>query len=328
MYSLGSSPVLAFDLARMPAGDRLAELLLVALNLDEDGLAVIAARFDRKLDRSAAWLEMSALAAAGRRAGEMLAAGASPTAATPAGGDSADVILDVRETGAGVRSRRSFLAAMLEQAPLGDLDGLLACLRTEILGWTEDPASGSAVEFERTTKALIVLCDAAAALYLSDQLPAESVARLTAPWERAAAQLGAAYHRGPRLPGRGTAQLIRRARAATPEEMRQLRVAGDRLRSNSLTWTAAMQDASWAISLTGRVRDAAAAQLLLVLAVRAAHWPIPALAAGDWNLLSGALYARGVRDLMSQSTSQRLIRPFVEAFRPVSGRGLGNGAAS
>jgi hypothetical protein len=82
-------------------------------------------------------------------------------------------------------------------------------------------------------------------------------------------------------------------------------------------WSTAVHSASWAAFLTGRVRAGAVAQLMLVQAVDRAGMPVAERANGCWNLLSGAVQALLVRDLLDGPTLYRLLDPVVTALGPI-----------
>ena len=83
-------------------------------------------------------------------------------------------------------------------------------------------------------------------------------------------------------------------------------------------WAPAVHSASWAVFLSSRVRSAAAAQLLLVQAIDRARIPLTARAGGVWNLLSGAIQALVVRDLLDTTTVHRLVDPYLAALGPLA----------
>jgi hypothetical protein len=87
-------------------------------------------------------------------------------------------------------------------------------------------------------------------------------------------------------------------------------------RRNAGGWSPAVHSASWAAYLSDRVRTAAAAQMLLVQAVDTAAIPLADRAGGVWNMLSGAVQALVVRDLLDTSTAHRLLAPVVAALGP------------
>ncbi|MDP9398185.1 MAG: hypothetical protein M3P96_10355, partial [Actinomycetota bacterium] len=59
MYSLVSTPVLGFDLVRLPGGHRVAAVLRRALALAPEDLPVLAAAHDDGPGRAAAWWEIA-----------------------------------------------------------------------------------------------------------------------------------------------------------------------------------------------------------------------------------------------------------------------------
>jgi hypothetical protein len=75
-----------------------------------------------------------------------------------------------------------------------------------------------------------------------------------------------------------------------------------------------VHDASWAVHLSGRVRAAAAAQLLAVEAVRDAGLSLADSAGGVWNLLSGAVQASVVEDLLADEAADLLAAPVRSAL--------------
>jgi hypothetical protein len=70
-----------------------------------------------------------------------------------------------------------------------------------------------------------------------------------------------------------------------------------------------MHAATWAAYLADRVRPAAAAQLLAVRAVSQLEVPTAATAGGAWNLVSGAVQAAVVSDLLDAGSRDRLLTP-------------------
>lgn len=320
MYSLVSAPVLGFDCARLTGGAELAELLLAALALDEDDLAAVAEQYDADPDsgydgagsgmsRSMAWVEVGHLAAQKKGAADVLAAGPviPDPAVKPAAGDPPPSAL--REIG---------LVARLQRAPIGSVDRLIGCIRDDVFAWTWSMADNGdlRVQSETAARAISVICDAAAAAYLRGGLTHEAAERLVQGWRNVSPALRAVDLRlGPHSVE--IAALLDRVRTATPDEMRRIDFVGERWRKRQPTWTAAVHDATWAVSLTDRVREAATAQLMLVHAVACADWPLSGLAGGDWNVLSGAVHALVVRDVLAAEMSHRLLGPYVEALGPL-----------
>ncbi len=295
MYSLVSAPVLGFDLSRLQGGSAAADVLLRGLSLTQSDLdAVASARADDDWDRVDLWRDVDA-AAQERRA---------------------------------VNADAGALA-VVERAPLGTLDGLLHCLRYDILDWTwgNRPAQATMPtpqvraprqrQSEVASKATGVLSDAAAAAYLRELLTDESRRRLSAPYTAALRALPEREHDlGPQ--GEDLRQMLSRVGSLSPAEMRQLNKVTDTSRPGLTDWAPAVHSASWAVFLSGRVRAGAAAQLLLVQALDRSGVPVSDRAGGVWNLLSGAVQALMVRDLLDSTTSRRLLDPYFTAMGPLS----------
>ncbi|MDP9395701.1 MAG: hypothetical protein M3Q27_16200, partial [Actinomycetota bacterium] len=111
--------------------------------------------------------------------------------------------------------------------------------------------------------------------------------------------------------------MVSRLRRVDADDVRRLAAAAERTRVvGGGTWARAVHDASWAVYLSGRVRPAASAQLLAVQAVSAAGVPVSELAGGTWNLVSGAVHAVAVRDVVDEAVLDGLLRPWVEALGP------------
>jgi len=111
--------------------------------------------------------------------------------------------------------------------------------------------------------------------------------------------------------------LLDRLRTLRPEDVRRLsRAADDARRGQPTGWATAVHSASWAAYLSDRVRTAAAAQLLLVQALDNGLVPVAERAGGVWNLLSGAVQALVVRDLLDTATAHRLMAPVIAVLGP------------
>ncbi|MFF5232060.1 hypothetical protein [Dactylosporangium sp. NPDC000521] len=295
MYSLVSAPVLGFDLSRLQGGSAAADVLLRGLSLTQSDLdAVASARADDDWDRVDLWRDVDAAAQ------ERRAVNADAGALT-----------------------------VVERAPLGTLDGLLHCLRYDILDWTWGNRPPQATmptpqvraprqrQSEVASKATGVLSDAAAAAYLRELLTDESRRRLSAPYAAALRALPEPEHDlGPQ--GDEVRQLLTRVGSLSATEIRQLNKVTDTARPGLTDWAPAVHSASWAVFLSGRVRAGAAAQLLLVQALDRSGVPVSDRAGGVWNLLSGAVQALMVRDLLDSTTARRLLDPYFTAMGPLS----------
>jgi hypothetical protein len=287
VFSLVSAPVLGFDLIRRDGGHRVAAVLRRALTVGPDDLPQLAAVHQEDGDRAAAWLAVSAAPADSLR---------------DIGG-----ALDIREGAAGARALRQ-----LARAPIGTLDGLLTCVRTDVFGWTWRTVDDLSVQDELPARAVAVVCDAVAGCYAGPDVADEHRRRLAGPWSQAVRRLPERpMDLGPSAAD--AAGLLTRARHLSPADLAALRTAAERS-GRGLEWATAVHEASWAVHLADRIRPAAAAQFALVESLQAAGLPLADAAAGTWNLLSGALQAVLVRDLLAADTTHRLLAPVIQAI--------------
>ncbi|OLE21397.1 MAG: hypothetical protein AUG44_27765 [Actinobacteria bacterium 13_1_20CM_3_71_11] len=287
MYSLVSTPVLGFDLTRLGGGSATAEVLLRGLCLSEWDLPILARRLPGEDVRGPLWLEVEA---AGRQ-------------------------LTTVRTAATVEDALRAMA-IVERAPIGTVDGLLHCVRHDVLAWTWVTREGVARQAPVAEKAAGVLCDAAVSSYLRDQLPDPVRRGLAAAWVGALRQLPASQpiDLGPHH--HTVTALLDRVRTVSSHEVHRLLRAADDSRTAPSGWASAVHSASWGAYLSGRTRTAAAAQLLLVQAVDTGAVPLADRAAGVWNVLSGAVQALVVRDLLDGATAHRLLAPVLAALGP------------
>jgi hypothetical protein len=172
--------------------------------------------------------------------------------------------------------------ALVERAPIGSVDSLLTCLRYDVMAWTWHGTGRDATQSEDAASATALLCDAAVASYLREVLDDSTRRMLGAGWVSALRKLP----------------------------------AGKPIDRNAGGWSPAVHSASWAAYLSDRVRTAAAAQMLLVQAIDTAAIPLADRAGGVWNMLSGAVQALVVRDLLDTATAHRLLAPVVAALGP------------
>jgi hypothetical protein len=236
MYSLVSAPVLGFDLSRLPGGSATADVLLRGLSLTDGDIDVLANFRMDDWDRLALWQDVDEAA---RQRQTVRDLSADPS--------------DAHQT-----------LALLEQAPIGTVDGLLQCVRHDVLGWTwkstgDSPAAQSGTAAQATS----VICDAVVAAYLRDLLPVQSRRSLAVGWLSAARWLPVRpMHLGPQHDD--ISALLSRVRALSPAELARLGVAAEVARRSASDWAPAVHAASWAVYVSERVRAAAAAQLMLV----------------------------------------------------------------
>ncbi len=287
VYSLVSASVLGFDLTRLRGGPATAELLLRALCLVRDDLPVLAGCLPDEDVRAPLWFQVEA------------AISGSPTLSSVAADpDPASAL------------------AQLERAPIGSADGLLRLVRHDVLSWTWTGKGPGATQDDVAARATAVLCDAVVASYLADTLPAEVRRRLAAGWVAAVRRLpaGPPLDLGPHH--YAVSALLQRVGALRVADAQRLeRVALD-ARRNPGNWARSVHSATWAAYLADRVSTAAAAQLLLVQALDLSSVALAVRANGVWNLLSGAVQALVVRDLLDTPTVHRLLAPAVAAFGP------------
>jgi hypothetical protein len=291
VFSLVSAPVLGFDLIRRDGGHRVAAVLRRALTVEAVDLPGLAAVHLDDPDRDAAWVALSAGTRDSiRDLGAALAENGETT------------------TQAGVRTALRQLA----RAPIGTLEGLLTCVRTDVFGWTWRTVGDLSVQDEPAARAVAVVCDAVAACYAGDEVDAAYRRRLAGPWTQAERRIP---ERAPDL-GPSAADvtgLLTRARHLDAGDLAALRTAAEH-GVRGPEWSSAVHEASWAVHLSGRVRPAAAAQFALVESLHAAELPLADAAGGTWNLLSGALQAVMVRDLLPTDTTHRLLAPVIQAI--------------
>jgi hypothetical protein len=286
MYSLVSAPVLGFDLTRLAGGSATAEVVLRGLRLQQDDLRILAERLPDEGVRGPLWVEVESAA---RRMPSLKGM----SKEDPAGS-----------------------LALVERAPIGSVDALLTCLRYDVMSWTWTGTGRDAQQTETAASATALLCDAAVASYLREVLDADTRRMLGAGWVAATRRLptGAPIDLGPHH--YTVSALLDRLRSLRSKDVSRLAASAEDARRNAGGWSPAVHSASWAAYLSDRVRTAAAAQMLLVQAVDTADIPLADRAGGVWNMLSGAVQALVVRDLLDTATAHRLLAPVVAALGP------------
>ena len=320
VYSLVSAPVLGFDLTRIEGGSGVAEVLTRALALGPDDLAVIAEQCPDDGLRAELWAEVE------------MATTVQPTVRDVAG------LAKASEPGIAAEKRATAALGLLQRAPLGTVDGLLQCVRYDVLDWTwqraagQSPGSGSFPPGQRTdepaatsaspklqsevaSRATSVICDALVAGYLRQELEASVRRRLAIGWVAASRRLP--EHEIVLGPTGGSMRaLIDRVATLSQQDATRLTKAAQEARRDAASWAPAIHSASWAVHLADRVRPAAAGQFLLVQAVETSGISVTDRAAGVWNLLSGAVQALAARDLVDAATAHRLLGPVLATLGP------------
>jgi hypothetical protein len=299
MYSLVSAPVLGFDLTRLEGGSATAGVLLRAFVLTAADLPILAAQLPDEGQRAELWVDVE---------------------------NAASRLPSVQDIGASADA--ALTLGIIERAPIGTVDSLLRLLRHDVMAWTwSGPAAtarqsdvGAAAAGRQSdvgAAATAVLCDAAVGAYLRDALPPLSRRRLGAGWVAAMRRLPAPapIDLGPHH--LVVSALLDRVRGLRLEDAeRLLRASENSRRTGPGGWSGAVHSASWAAYLSDRLRTAAAAQLLLVQALDDGVVPVADRAGGVWNLLSGAVQALVVRDLLDTATSHRLVAPLIGVLGP------------
>lgn len=286
MYSLVSAPVLGFDLTRLGGGSATAEVFLRGLRLGPGDLSILAERLPHEDIRGPLWVDVESAA---RRL---------PSLKSLAKDDPAGAL------------------ALVERAPIGSVDSLLTCIRYDVMAWTWHGTGREAKQTDAAASATALLCDAAVASYLREVLSESTRRMLGAGWVSAIRKLpaGAPIDLGPHH--YAVSALLDRLRGLRSRDLTRLTASAEDARRNAGGWSPAVHSASWAAYLSDRVRTAAAAQMLLVQAVDTAGIPLADRAGGVWNMLSGAVQALVVRDLLDTATAHRLLAPVVAALGP------------
>jgi hypothetical protein len=294
MHSLLNASTLGFDLLRRPGGAEVGALLATALGLVEGDLPDLAAAHQHDADRTAAWAQVIAIESS------------APTMRV-AMRDAVALCADPERYGAATR--------LLERTAIGNLDGLLRCIRTDIFDWTWDARGAVALRDEQAARAVSVVCDAAAGGYHDAGLPAAAVRRLRAGWVTAGHQQShPVTEAGPADDPVG--QLLGRLRRLDATGRQDLRTAAARAARSGMSWAEDMHEATWAVHLSGRVRDAAGVQLQALQPFERAGLGAADAAAGVWNLVSGALQGLVVRDLVDDGALERLVDPVEPVLGP------------
>jgi hypothetical protein len=288
-YSVIGAPALGFDLARLPGGAQVAEVLRVAIAATPAEIERLANCHPGAGAREQ-WQRVCTEAAAST---------SSMRDALPLAGAA------IEEAAAG----ETALLRRLETSLLGDAAAVDRFVRHDLLDWTWLDSGPVSVQDPTASLAADVLADAAISAYLRAELPGELRRAMAAPYVRAALP----------EPGDGGAVTV-----GLPEvDARLASVAGtdaptrsawrravDELRVHTAQWAPAMHQATWALSLSERLRTACDAQLAGVIAFDRGGFTAHDAAYGVWNAWAGVVQASAVSDLLSSADAAVLLRPW------------------
>jgi hypothetical protein len=284
MYTLLGASVLGFDLVRRVGGGAVASLLVEAMAVAPDDLSVLASA--RPLG----------LLTAGDREEVERATERSPLSAALG-----------RMSGLVEAGRVKEALRLIERAPMAGLADLLDCVRNEVFDWTWHGTGVERTQPEEAATAVAVVCDAVAAAYHPTSLRDGLAQQLIEPWATAQAALPRRHlDLGP-AGAEVDLLLAGLARLDRAGHQRLLEAAGEARGRGG--WAQAMHSASWAVHLADRVRPSAAAQLRAVRVLSDADVPVADAAAGTWNVVSGAVQATVVRDLLDDENAALLLDP-------------------
>ncbi len=292
-YSLVNAPALAYDLVRLPHGLQVAHVLRTALACDAAAVAALSARHPGP-HRAHRW-------------GEVLASGAREQVRHAV--SLADTAVE-REL-AGDTSTSTALVDRLERAILGDVAAVDRMLRHDVLDWTWLGSGDLCVQDPEASRACDVLADAAASAYCSERLDDSTRRSMAAPY--VAARTAEPQQTGHEVVD---AALDHLARTDDAGRERWRRVV-DELRPVTASWAPSMHEATWALSLAGRLRLATDAQLAAADAFVSSGFTPRDATYGVWNAVSGSIQALVCVDLLPTRHADVLLAP----WRRVRGSG-------
>lgn len=288
-YSLVGCSTLGFDLTRSPGGERVAVVLRL-------GLAAGPAEVDRL-----------AQAHPGDRVRDGWARDRAPQADLHwRVGTALEMAGKAFE---GAADGDTALLRRLETSRIGDADAVDRFVRRELLDWTWISSGPLSAQDPVASRAADVLSDAAVAAYLHSSLPAAVRRAMTLPFLSA----GLPLPDEPTGTGDERVDALLALLASADDAARAAwRTAVDRHRHRTAEWAPAMHEATWALSVSDRLRTGADAQLAASVAFRRAGFTVQDAAYGVWNALSGVVQATLVADLLPSSTAEVLLRPWRE----------------
>ncbi|GAA1133469.1 hypothetical protein [Nocardioides aquiterrae] len=274
-YSVLGGPALGFDLARLSGGEQVAGVLRAALAATPDELALLAARHPGRTVWNDWWQACADASVA-------------DASVPPDEGDLA-------------------LLRRLETGMLGDAHALDRLVRSELLDWTWLHAGPVAVQDPVAGDAADVLVAAAAAGYLRDRLPADLRRAMGAPFVRAGLPAPEGTEASSADP---VGEVLTTIASADEDARRRWRSVVDALRVHTAQWAPAMHQATWALSLSDRLRLGLDVHLAGVVAFRRGGFTPRDAAYGVWNAVAGVLQARVVGDLLPSAEADVLLRPW------------------
>jgi hypothetical protein len=289
MYTLLGASVLGFDLVRRVGGGAVASLLVETMAVTAEDLPVLASA------RPLGVLSPSDLVEVER---------ASDGVPLSAALGEMSRLVEAGRVGEALR--------LVERAPMAGLSDLLGCVRDEVFDWTWEGTGGARTRSPEAAAAVAVVCDAVVAAFHPTSLRDGLARQLVEPWASAQAALPRRrVHLGPA--DEEVADLLARLALLDRAGHARLLAAAMEARRRG-GWARAMHSASWAVHLCGRARPSAAAQLRAVRVLSDADLPVGDAAAGTWNVVSGAVQAAVVKDLLDDESTTLLLEPVTRAL--------------
>lgn len=287
-YSLVGAPAVGYDLVRLAGGARVAAVLRTALAADPAALATLARRHPGQAREG--WQAHCEAAAAGPRA---------PLRTTEVVPTVARSLADTEATGAVLHE--------LETSLLGDVAALRRLVGHELLEQTWVRSGQVSTQDPEASLAAEVLTDAAVAAYVGDLVPGQLRRAM------ALAFVGARLVPRDETTPTGMAELDARLEVlahADDEVRRAWREVVDQRRPSTAAWASSMHQATWALSLTDRLRLGFDAQMAAVAVFARAGFTARDAAYGVWNAVSGVVQATLVGDLLPSSDADVLLAPW------------------
>ncbi len=301
VYTLVSAATLGFDLARLPAGRQVADVLLTGLLADAPALGRLARQHRTHCVLDDPELAPRADAGQARRARVLAAGGRSWLAGPPA--------VPTAPSSSGSPAS-ALLLATLQTSTLGDAESLERLVEGELVEVRDG------VDERTAALAREVLADAALASYAADALPAGLRRLLRAGYTtatttrvaRAAQESATTAVLGPN--GGDVLAPLAGIASGAPEVRARWIAATDATRDDLGAWARSMHEACWAAHVAGRTRATAVAQLLAVRALDDGGFSAADAAGGVWNAVAGVVQALVLADLLGEGASKDLLAPW------------------